>query len=139
MGEILFGGRESIEAKPGLHQPDQLQLPAALGRPHARRAVRILQAAAQPVVVTPFILMGAMSPVTIPAALVQQITEALSGIALTQLIRPGCPVDLRLVPVQHRHAVGLADLRHPRVGHRACCAPGRSRATSTCRSAPAAA
>jgi trimethylamine--corrinoid protein Co-methyltransferase len=36
--------------------------------------------------------MGAMSPVTIPAALVQQITEALSGIALSQLIRPGSPV-----------------------------------------------
>jgi trimethylamine---corrinoid protein Co-methyltransferase len=33
-----------------------------------------------------------MSPVTIPAALVQQITEALSGIALSQLIRPGAPV-----------------------------------------------
>ena len=39
-------------------------------------------AANQPVVLTPFILMGAMSPVTIPAALVQQIAEALSGIAL---------------------------------------------------------
>ena len=49
-------------------------------------------AANQPVVLTPFILMGAMSPVTIPAALVQQIIEALSGIALSQLIRPGCPV-----------------------------------------------
>jgi trimethylamine--corrinoid protein Co-methyltransferase len=36
--------------------------------------------------------MGAMSPVTIPAALVQQIAEALTGIALAQLIRPGCPV-----------------------------------------------
>ena len=48
--------------------------------------------AGQPVVLTPFILMGAMSPVTIPAALVQQITEALSGIALSQLIRPGTPV-----------------------------------------------
>ena len=49
-------------------------------------------AANQPVVLTPFILMGAMSPVTIPAALVQQIAEALSGIALSQLIRPGRPV-----------------------------------------------
>ena len=49
-------------------------------------------AANQAVVLTPFILMGAMSPVTIPAALVQQITEALSGIALSQLIRPGSPV-----------------------------------------------
>ena len=41
---------------------------------------------------TPFLLMGAMSPVTIPAALAQQLAEALSGIALAQLIRPGCPV-----------------------------------------------
>ena len=48
--------------------------------------------AGQPVVLTPFILMGAMSPVTIPAALVQQIVEALSGIALAQLVRPGTPV-----------------------------------------------
>jgi trimethylamine--corrinoid protein Co-methyltransferase len=46
----------------------------------------------QAVVLTPFILMGAMSPVTIPAALVQQIAEALTGITLSQLIRPGCPV-----------------------------------------------
>ena len=48
--------------------------------------------AAQPVVMTPFLLMGAMSPVTIPATLVQQMAEALTGIALTQLVRPGCPV-----------------------------------------------
>ena len=46
----------------------------------------------QAVIVTPFLLMGAMSPVSIPATLVQQIAEALSGIALTQLVRPGCPV-----------------------------------------------
>jgi trimethylamine--corrinoid protein Co-methyltransferase len=43
-------------------------------------------------VMTPFLLMGAMSPVSIPATLVQQIAEALSGIALCQLVRPGCPV-----------------------------------------------
>jgi len=49
-------------------------------------------AANQAVVLTPFLLMGAMSPVAIPAALVQQLAEALSGIALAQLIRPGCPV-----------------------------------------------
>jgi trimethylamine--corrinoid protein Co-methyltransferase len=33
-----------------------------------------------------------MSPVTIPAALAQQIAESLSGITLSQLIRPGAPV-----------------------------------------------
>jgi len=48
--------------------------------------------ASQAVVVTPFLLMGAMSPVSIPATLVQQMAEALSGIALTQLVNPGCPV-----------------------------------------------
>jgi trimethylamine--corrinoid protein Co-methyltransferase len=45
----------------------------------------------QIVVVTPFILMGAMGPVSIPAALAQQTAEALAGMALAQTIRPGCP------------------------------------------------
>jgi trimethylamine--corrinoid protein Co-methyltransferase len=43
-------------------------------------------------IITPFILAGAMSPITIAAALAQQNAEALAGIALTQLINPGCPV-----------------------------------------------
>ena len=42
--------------------------------------------------ITPFLLMGAMSPVSVPATLAQQMAEALAGIALTQLLRPGCPV-----------------------------------------------
>lgn len=46
----------------------------------------------QPAVITPFTLMGAMTPVTLAAALVQQHAEALAGVALTQLVRPGCPV-----------------------------------------------
>jgi trimethylamine---corrinoid protein Co-methyltransferase len=46
----------------------------------------------QPAVVTPFTLMGAMTPVTLAAALVQQNGEALAGIALTQLVRAGAPV-----------------------------------------------
>ena len=46
----------------------------------------------QAVVVTPFTLMGAMTPVTLAAALVQQNAEALAGVVLTQLVRPGAPV-----------------------------------------------
>ncbi|WP_137391517.1 trimethylamine methyltransferase family protein [Rhodoligotrophos defluvii] len=46
----------------------------------------------QAVVVTPFTLMGAMTPVSLAGALVQQNAEALSGIVLTQLVRPGAPV-----------------------------------------------
>ena len=118
MTEILFGSRESIEETPALISLINCNSPL-------RWDDRMLEAqfeyssANQPVILTPFILMGAMSPVTIPAALVQQIAEALSGIALSQLIRPGLPGRLRLVPVQHRHAVRLADVRHAGVGHRA--------------------
>jgi trimethylamine--corrinoid protein Co-methyltransferase len=46
----------------------------------------------QSVAVTPFTLMGAMSPVTLAGALAQQNAEALFGIVLTQLVRPGAPV-----------------------------------------------
>ena len=50
--------------------------------------------AGQGSVVTPFLLMGAMAPVTIAAALAQQLAEALTGVALAQLVRPGVPVVL---------------------------------------------
>ena len=46
----------------------------------------------QATVITPFTLMGAMTPVTLAGALTQQNAEALFGIALTQLVRPGAPV-----------------------------------------------
>ena len=47
--------------------------------------------AGQAVIVTPFLLMGAMAPVSVPAALVQQTVEVLAGVALAQLVRPGAP------------------------------------------------
>lgn len=46
----------------------------------------------QVIIVTPFTLAGAMAPVTVVGAVVQQNAEALAGIALTQLVRPGAPV-----------------------------------------------
>jgi trimethylamine---corrinoid protein Co-methyltransferase len=45
----------------------------------------------QCVVITPFTLMGAMAPVTLAGALVQQTAEALGIIALCQMLRPGTP------------------------------------------------
>ena len=45
-----------------------------------------------PVVVTPFTLMGAMAPVGLTAALIQQHAEALAGVVLVQVARPGSPV-----------------------------------------------
>ncbi len=46
----------------------------------------------QAVVVTPFTLMGAMTPATMAGALAQQNAEALFGVVLTQLARKGAPV-----------------------------------------------
>lgn len=46
----------------------------------------------QMMVLTPFTLSGAMAPVTIAGALAQQNAEALAGICLSQIARPGAPV-----------------------------------------------
>ena len=46
----------------------------------------------QATLITPFILAGAMSPVTIAAAATQTLAEALAGMAFTQIVRPGAPV-----------------------------------------------
>lgn len=46
----------------------------------------------QACVISPFILAGAMSPVTVAGTLAQIFAEALTGMALTQLVRPGAPV-----------------------------------------------
>jgi trimethylamine--corrinoid protein Co-methyltransferase len=46
----------------------------------------------QAVIVTPFTLSGAMAPVTIVGAVMQQTAEALAMIALLQTINPGSPV-----------------------------------------------
>ena len=43
-------------------------------------------------VITPFTLSGAMAPVTIAGALVQQNAEALVGMAFSQVVNPGAPV-----------------------------------------------
>jgi len=66
------------------NSPLQLDIPMAEG---------LIEMAShnQSVVVTPFTLSGAMSPVTLAGALVQQNAEALAGITLTQCVRPGSP------------------------------------------------
>lgn len=98
MTSILFGAGEGAEAGRARIEETPATISLINCNSPLRWDDRMLEAqfeyssAGQAVVLTPFLLMGAMSPVTVPAALVQQITEALSGIALSQLIRPGAPV-----------------------------------------------
>lgn len=48
----------------------------------------------QGVLVTPFILAGAMAPVTVAGTCAQTLAEALAGLGLVQIINPGCPCIL---------------------------------------------
>src|SRR5205823_1842156 len=90
MAELVFG-RESIEETPAIISLINVNSPL---RYDDRMLAALLEytKANQATIVTPFLLMGAMSPVSIASALAQQIAEALAGIALVQTIRPGCPV-----------------------------------------------
>jgi trimethylamine--corrinoid protein Co-methyltransferase len=46
----------------------------------------------QATIIAPFVLAGAMSPVTVAGASAQILAEALAGMAFAQLVRPGAPV-----------------------------------------------
>ncbi|MGV3550757.1 trimethylamine methyltransferase family protein [Rhizobium sp.] len=67
------------------NSPRQLDIPMAQGIIDFARAGQIS-------VITPFCLAGAMAPITVAGALTLQHAEALAGIALAQIVRPGAPV-----------------------------------------------
>ena len=46
----------------------------------------------QACIITPFILAGAMSPVTVAGTAAQSLAEALAGLTFVQLVNPGAPV-----------------------------------------------
>ncbi len=55
-------------------------------------ALKTYAANNQAAIISPFILSGAMSPVSPAGTLAQLLAEAMVGIAMTQLIKPGTPV-----------------------------------------------
>jgi trimethylamine--corrinoid protein Co-methyltransferase len=55
-------------------------------------AAEVYARAGQACVITPFILSGAMSPVTVAGTLTQVLAEVMAGTAFCQLTRPGAPV-----------------------------------------------
>ena len=67
------------------NSPRQLDVPMARGIIDFARAGQLS-------LITPFCLAGAMAPITMAGALVLQHAEALAGITLSQLARPGAPV-----------------------------------------------
>src|SRR6185369_14083221 len=57
-------------------------------------AARVYAENNQATLITPFILAGAMSPVTVAGTCAQTLAEAMGGMAFVQLVRPGAPVVL---------------------------------------------
>ncbi|MGO4854685.1 trimethylamine methyltransferase family protein [Phaeovulum sp. W22_SRMD_FR3] len=55
-------------------------------------ALEVYAAANQACIISPFIVGGAMAPVTVAGTLTQVLAEVLAGVAYSQLIRPGAPV-----------------------------------------------
>jgi trimethylamine---corrinoid protein Co-methyltransferase len=90
MAEMVFG-RESLEQTAAVISLINVNSPL---RYDDRMLAALIEyaKAKQALIITPFLLMGAMSPVSVVATLAQQVAEALAGIALIQTIRPGCPV-----------------------------------------------
>ena len=90
MAELLFGAEE-IRTQPALLSLINVNSPRRYDD-RMLGALKVYARARQGLIITPFILAGAMGPVSIAGTLAQQNAEALAGIALTQMIEPGTPV-----------------------------------------------
>src|SRR5712692_10618335 len=90
MASIVFGGRERIEETPAVISLINVNSPL---RYDDRMLGALLEyaEARQPVIVTPFLMAGAMSPMGLAGTIAQQTAEALAGIALIQSVRPNTP------------------------------------------------
>ena len=83
--EEEFRSRPYTVAVINTNSPLQLDIPMADG-------IMNFAAAGQPTIITPFTLAGAMAPVTIAGALTLAHAEALAGLVLAQITRPGAPI-----------------------------------------------
>ncbi|NNE75093.1 MAG: trimethylamine methyltransferase family protein [Acidimicrobiales bacterium] len=82
---------EQLDAEPSIYSIINTSSPLRLDDPMAQGIVTYAERN-QISVITPFTLAGAMAPVTIAGAVTQQNAEALAGITLAQVTRPGAPV-----------------------------------------------
>ncbi|HWQ11373.1 MAG TPA: trimethylamine methyltransferase family protein, partial [Roseiflexaceae bacterium] len=90
MAEIVFGAA-AIREQPALLSLINVSSPRRYDE-RMLAAIKTYARARQALLITPFILAGAMGPVSIAGTVAQLNAEALAGIALVQMIEPGCPV-----------------------------------------------
>jgi trimethylamine--corrinoid protein Co-methyltransferase len=85
LGAQEFRSRPYVSCVINTNSPLQLDIPMADG-------IINFAAAGQVSIITPFTLAGAMAPVTVAGALTLAHAEALAGVVLAQLVRPGAPI-----------------------------------------------
>jgi len=81
---------EQLDAEPSIFTVVNTNSPLTLDVPMSHGIIEMARRN-QVVCVTPFTLAGAMAPITLAGALSQQNAEALVGMMLTQIVRPGSP------------------------------------------------
>jgi len=81
---------EQLDREPSLYTIINTNSPLTLDVPMGHGIIE-MATANQVTCVTPFTLAGAMAPITLAGALAQQNAEALAGLVLTQIVRPGSP------------------------------------------------
>ena len=90
MAEILYG-KEEIRENPALISLINISSPRRLDD-RMLASLTTYARARQATIITPFILSGAMAPVSIAGTLIQQNAEALAGITYAQMVEAGTPV-----------------------------------------------
>jgi trimethylamine--corrinoid protein Co-methyltransferase len=80
----------TLEREPSLFTIVNTNSPLKLDAPMLRGIIE-MSSRNQIVCVTPFTLAGAMAPVTVAGAIVEQNAEALAGMVFTQIVRKGAP------------------------------------------------
>ncbi len=90
MVEILHG-KEAVRENPALISLINISSPRRLDD-RMLESLTVYAKARQAVIITPFIMAGAMSPVSLAGTLIQQNAEALAGLVYAQMVNPGTPV-----------------------------------------------
>lgn len=113
MAEIAHGtDAEGLAVAPTFLAVTNTNTPLILDGPIAEGIIE-LAAAGQAVCVTPFALAGSMAPITLAGALALQNAEALVGVALTQIVRPGARPAMAVL-----QQMWICDLGRRFLGHR---------------------
>lgn len=90
MSKLLFGG-DFLDANTVMTSLVNINSPLTFDGT-MMGALEVYAAANQAAIVSPFIVGGAMAPVSVAGTLTQVLAEVLAGVAYSQLIRPGAPV-----------------------------------------------